>query len=174
MQVSITKAAKLAGVSRTTLYNDMNSGKLTFISSGKNKKLLDVAELERVYGSLTLEADDKTSSSTKSEQKQTKTTEQAPALVELAVLRERLDTLEKERAREREQLVERIEHLQESLNKAQENQTKTTLLLEHYTKEGGSSDNWQKAISALEDRIQNQEKANQEEKSKGFFKRLFG
>ena len=50
--VSITKASKLTGISRTTLYTDMNSGKLSFKPEGKNRRTVNVAELERVYGSL--------------------------------------------------------------------------------------------------------------------------
>ena len=185
MKVSITKAAKLAGVSRTTLYNDMNSGKLTYIASGKNKKVIDVAELERVYGSLTVQDNDQPSTTVKTEQKPTTSkAESDTALIELAVLRERLETLETERKREREQFEERIEQLQETLNKTQDNQTKTTLLLEHYTKEGRGGE-WEKAIKTLEDRIGNQEKIArrqraalekelEEERSKGFFERLFG
>ena len=195
MKVSITKAARLADVSRTTLYNDMNSGKLTYVTSGKNKKVIDVAELERVYGSLNIDTEKEVSNSVKVEQKSTVGERSTSVgLVELAVLRERLDTLEAERKREREQFEERIEHLQSSLDKAQENQGKTTLLLEHYTKEGRGAD-WEKALSALEDRISNQEKSIKEdaektqkllkqkkaleealkaERSKGFFERLFG
>lgn len=162
MQVSITEAATLANVSRTTLYNDMNTGKITFVSNGKNKKVIDVAELERVYGSLNISDNKQTSSSVKIEQNFTKKGEDvAVPLVELAVLRERVETLEIERKRERTQFEERIEQLQETLNKSQENQNKTTLLLEHYTKEGAGGD-WQKSLKALEDRIANQEAAVQE------------
>ncbi|MPV87002.1 hypothetical protein [Ostreibacterium oceani] len=43
--VSITKAAKLAGVSRTTLYDKLNNGELSKTPNGK----IDVSELLRVY-----------------------------------------------------------------------------------------------------------------------------
>lgn len=163
----------------------MNSGKLTYISSGKNKKVIDVSELERVYGSLNLENSTKASNTVNTEQNFTKEKgDQSITLIELAVLRERLDTLETERKREREQFEQRIEQLQDTLNKAQENQGKTTLLLEHYTKEGRGVE-WEKALKSIEERISNQEKVAQEEKeelerlldeekSKGFFERLFG
>ena len=161
MKVSITKAANLAGVSRTTLYNDMNSGKITYVTSGKNKKVIDVSELERVYGSLNVNTSKDMPTSKTSEQNFTKKEKESDAtLIELAVLREKLEIFETERKREREQLSERIEQLQETLNKTQENQNKTTLLLEHYTKEGVGGD-WQKSIKALEERIANQEKAAQ-------------
>lgn len=195
MKVSITKAAELAGVSRTTLYNDMNSGKVTFVSSGKNKKVIDVSELERVYGSIKINSGQESSTNVKTEQNFTQKKEEgASALIELAVLRDKVDTLETERKREREQFEDRIEQLQETLNKTQDNQSKTTLLLEHYTKEGKGNE-WEQAMKTLEERISNNEetvklekekaqKAEEEkkkleealefEKSKSFIHRLFG
>jgi DNA-binding transcriptional MerR regulator len=47
MYLNITEAAKLAGVSRNTLYRAIKSGKLSSTDKG-----IDVAELERVYGPL--------------------------------------------------------------------------------------------------------------------------
>ena len=105
----------------------------------------------------------------------TKTTEQkltkpkegdSVTLIELAVLREKLDTIEVERKREREQFEDRIEQLQETLNKTQDNQAKTTLLLEHKTKEGRGGAEWEQAIKALEARISNQEETVNLEKEK--------
>ena len=166
MKVSITKAAELAGVSRTTLYNDMNSGKVTFVSSGKNKKVIDVSELERVYGSIKINSGQESSTNVKTEQNFTQKKEEgASALIELAVLRDKVDTLEAERKREREQFEDRIEQLQETLNKTQDNQSKTTLLLEHYTKEGKGNE-WEQAMKTLEERISNNEETVKLEKEK--------
>ena len=161
MKVSVTKAASLADVSRTTLYTDMNSGKLSFHKTGKNKKEIEVSELERVYGPLQLN-DNKVSSSVKSEQNGAKKSEQSDSsLVELAVLREKVGLLESERQRERGQLEERIGQLEETLKKSQDNQNNTTRLLEHYTKEDRGVE-WQEAINSLEDRIANQEESAKE------------
>ena len=52
--VSPTKAAELADVSRQTIYNDMDSGDLSFNRQGKRKRTIDVAELERRYGQLNI------------------------------------------------------------------------------------------------------------------------
>ena len=119
------------------------------------------------------------------------TKDDAAALVELSILREKLGIIEVERKREREQFEERVEHLQDTLNKSQDNQNKTTLLLEHYTK-GGRGDEWSQSLKSLEERITNQKKSDKEEKGKlkaqledkekeleaekrkGFFKRFFG
>lgn len=53
--VSISEAARLANVSRPTLYKMLNSGKLTFTSivkAGKPVKVIDTSELIRVFGAL--------------------------------------------------------------------------------------------------------------------------
>lgn len=53
--VSISEAARLANVSRPTLYKMLNSGKLTFTSTvkaGKSVKVIDTSELIRVFGPL--------------------------------------------------------------------------------------------------------------------------
>ena len=165
MKVSVTKAAKLADVSRTTLYNDMDKGKLSFHKTGKNKKQIEISELERVYGPLQLN-DNKESSSVKAEQNLTKSSEQdASGLMELAVLREKLEIYESERKREREQLEGRINQLEETLKKSQENQNNTIRLLEHHTKEERGPD-WQEAFQTLKEEIANKDQNTQEEKEK--------
>ena len=51
--VSITKAAKLAGVSRNTLYKTyINTGALTVSKNDSGRKCIDTSELLRVFGGL--------------------------------------------------------------------------------------------------------------------------
>lgn len=51
--VSITQAAKLAGVSRSTLYRKyISTGQLSVISDHNGKKKIDTSELLRVFGEL--------------------------------------------------------------------------------------------------------------------------
>lgn len=53
MLVSISEAAKLAGVSRTTLYKKyIAQGKLTVLKNAKNLPEIDTSELLRVFGVL--------------------------------------------------------------------------------------------------------------------------
>lgn len=191
--VSPSKAAELADVSRTTIYADMGSGKLSFTQQSKNKKTINVAELERVYGSLKVMDGQKVSSSVKTEQKDR--TPLQSDLVELAVLREKVSNHEKLD----EQNQERIEYLEKALDKAQTNAQR---LLEDKSGESSQNEKWEKTMKALESRIANQEKAEkdrqereqklmdenkrikqayakkkrelEEEQSKGFFKKLFG
>lgn len=49
-KVSITQAAKLAKISRSTLYNKYINAGLISVESVEDKKLIDVSELLRVFG----------------------------------------------------------------------------------------------------------------------------
>lgn len=54
-RVSISEAARLASVSRPTIYKMLKSGELTYTSvvkHGKSVKTIDTAELLRVFGTL--------------------------------------------------------------------------------------------------------------------------
>ena len=51
-KISVTEALKLVSVSRTTIYADMEKGTLSYELNAKGRKLIDVAELQRVYGTL--------------------------------------------------------------------------------------------------------------------------
>lgn len=52
-RVSISKAIKLAGVSRSTFYSSyINKGKITVSSDTNGKKHIDTSELLRVFGEL--------------------------------------------------------------------------------------------------------------------------
>lgn len=184
MQVSISKAAEMVGVTRATLYRHIDKKGITVGKDEEGNPKIDVSELIRVYGNkvktpedTVSKEQDNTKQSTPVKQGETGASQPASVSVELEVLRERVKHLEEsktqseaERKREREQFEERIEQLQETLTKAQDTQNKTTLLLEHYTKEGVGGD-WQKGIKALEERIANQEeearkRAEKEEEEK--------
>ena len=51
-RLNITDAADAAGVSRGTIYNHIRKGRLSATVSEDGHKRIDVAELERVYGTL--------------------------------------------------------------------------------------------------------------------------
>jgi len=164
MKVSITKAATLAGVSRTTLYTDMDNGKLSYNKTGKNRRNIDVSELERVYGSLKVEGTKKVSTSDKPEQKLTKKDEQpSGGLIELAVLREKVELLESERRRERDQLQDRIESLENSMRKAE---TEKTYLLEYQKNKEGEGTNFDAVLKPIQDEISQLKSASEIEKTK--------
>jgi hypothetical protein len=52
--VSISEASRLVGKTRQTLYNDRDSGKLSWTTFETGKPGIDTSELQRVYGPLRL------------------------------------------------------------------------------------------------------------------------
>ena len=49
-KISVTEAEKLVSVGKSTIYADMETGKLSFEINGRGHKVVDPAELDRVYG----------------------------------------------------------------------------------------------------------------------------
>ena len=167
MKVTITKAAKMAGVSRNTIYNDIDSGVLSFTSNARNKKLIDVSELARVYENVEFEDEKPQNKASQTVEKRTETLKALSKQdISAQVLQERLKATEKslevlneERERERQNYESRLETLETALTKAQDGYNSVTKLLEdHRTKESGAGE-WENAIKALESRISNQEAA---------------
>ena len=54
MRMNINQAAKAVGVARSTLYRDIQEGKVSVGKDARGKPYVDVSELERAYGSVTL------------------------------------------------------------------------------------------------------------------------
>jgi AcrR family transcriptional regulator len=174
MLLNKTDAAKVAGVSRRSFYNHIPKKKISVTQDADGEEKVDVSELKRVYGdervALNLKKflDERGGVQEREDVQPTVVQPSAnnnKAEIELEVLRERLnhfDEYKQERVREREQLEERIGQLESTLQQALDNQNKTTLLLEHYTKGEEGSDDWKKSIKALEEKIENQEKESKE------------
>lgn len=162
MKVTMKEAEKLVPVSRTTLYNDKKQGTFTVEKNAKGRTVIDVAELQRVYGELNTSPDE---SKQPNETHETKPeTNNQNADLEVIALRKELELINKANKRERELLEDQIEHLKETLARAQEGQNKLTLLLEHKEKEGGND--FQKALDKLETKIREQDENNKTEKEK--------
>ena len=58
-KLSTAEAVKVIPVSESTLRRDLKSGKLSFTTDKNNRKQIDVSELERVYGQLTISENQK-------------------------------------------------------------------------------------------------------------------
>ena len=208
MNVSISKASQLTGAARSTIYKDIDEGTLSVEVNARGKKEINIAELERVYGLAKADA--------VAEKQVSKNVATVVDRIEapvsggggqIAVLQERLesqrlqikgfeekiDMINGERKRERDQYKDQLDSLQKALDNAQDGQNKLTLMLEH--KEGEGADRWQESIKAIESRIANQEakakadeertqkvlrqnqmlkKALDEERKKSFWQKLFG
>ena len=51
-KVTIAEAVKMVDVSQTTLYRDMKEGKFSTEKDARGKKVVDIVELQRVYGNV--------------------------------------------------------------------------------------------------------------------------
>lgn len=49
-KLTVTEAEKLVSVGKSTIYSDMDTGKLSFEINARGHKVIDPAELDRVYG----------------------------------------------------------------------------------------------------------------------------
>ena len=54
MKFNLNQAAKAVNIARSTLYRDINNGKVSITKDAKGKSFIDVSELERVYGTVKL------------------------------------------------------------------------------------------------------------------------
>ena len=170
MQVTISQAAKMAGVSRATIYNDIESGTLSVENGPKDRKMVNVSELERVYKTLKNpepEEDSNTEQSSQNRNIDKRNTDQ------VAVLQERLEAQRKqtqllenmltreqeERKREREATKEFQEYFKSQIeNQAESIKNFTRLLEDQRNQEGnGAGGKWEKSLKAMEERITNQE-----------------
>ncbi|WP_145057130.1 hypothetical protein [Adhaeretor mobilis] len=158
---SISAASRVTGKSRTTIAKHLKAGKLSCLDDGSGAKLIDASELLRVYG----DACDFASEEKNAEEGATTSSHSfaTPSVAEATNLRERLDKEVAERERERQQLREQIEQLQESLQLAQEGHNRATLLLENQQAGGGG---WEEAIASIERRLANQEADAKQERDK--------
>lgn len=190
-KVSVKEAALLTGKSRETINTATKDGILSFTLNERNHKVIDIAELERVYPLVKTMADLEPSGVVRPD---TDLTEERPSDLreQVAVLHERLQSaarekefmqaereiLKSERERERHQLEDQIEMLRTSLEKAQDQHGKAMLMLTHHTEEGREPI---LKIAALEETVLQLKQQNkriyrelQEQKGRGLWKRLFG
>ena len=79
--LTLTQAAKTAGIARSTLYRAIRNGRLSVVSQPNGSKGIDTSELQRVFGLL---------------QSTTKPTRQDDAPQDVALLQTRIDALERE------------------------------------------------------------------------------
>lgn len=185
-KVSVREAAFLTGKSRETINTATKDGILSFTLNERNHKVIDIAELERVYP-LVKSPEDLERSGVVNDGQELTEGGQSDLREQVAVLRERLESslrengqLSAERERERRQLEDQIETLRTSLEKAQDQHSKAMLLLTHQNgEEGAAGQNNQ--IKALEENMLKIRRQNkrlydelQAQKAQSFWKRLFG
>ncbi|MEM9887287.1 MAG: hypothetical protein AAF849_15445 [Bacteroidota bacterium] len=134
-KVSVRKAAQLTGMSRETINTATNDGTISCSLNERGHKVIDIAELQRVYPIVRTMQEIEKSENVKSRQNLA-VSSQSELEKELAMLRERAahlntqnEMLVSERRRERSQLESEIENLRETLERSQQQQKQTMLLL---------------------------------------------
>ncbi|MCK6418044.1 MAG: hypothetical protein L6Q57_03785 [Alphaproteobacteria bacterium] len=125
MQVSISKAAEMAGVTRATFYRHIERKGIHIIKDAENNPKVDVAELIRVYGdtvrqNLLVANDEGAGGFSAREGLRTRS----------EMLAQEIAKIQDERARERAQLLEQIEMLRAALAEAQaQNKSLTEIMI---------------------------------------------
>ena len=79
--LTLTQAAKTAGIARSTLYRAIHNGRISVVSQPNGSKGIDTSELQRVFGPL---------------RRTTKPTGQYDAPQDVALLQARINALERE------------------------------------------------------------------------------
>lgn len=187
-KVSMSDAAKMAGVSRATFYRHIEDKGISTEKNKKGAQVVDISELLRVYGddlkSLEDVEKDKTSKKEKGETPQDK----GSVSVELEVIRERLKNFENERERERQQLTSQIEDLRSRLEQSEEQRIKSeeqkdrlTLMLTDQrsekekveAKEKSQADKFNELEATIRE-LKTQQETILKNSNKGFFAKMFG
>jgi len=130
---SIAAAHRITGVSRTTIQKHIKNSTLSWeLAPNGKSKLIDAAELERVYGGKGRKFDweEGANPSSKPEAAPTAGKTGQSVQVEVNSLREQLQKEIDERAREREQFRQQIDNLQDTLKMAMDGHERATKLLE--------------------------------------------
>ncbi len=170
-EFNMTDAANIAGVSRRTFYNHIESKPITTKRNDSDEKVVDLSELKRVYGDETVLRNLQKMQSNDSVQERATAQGEGVQSVQVAGngeierLQAQIDALQNEKRLvegKAEQIEEERNFLRERLTEAQEGQKRMTLLLENKSKDSDGNSDWQKSIKALESRIANQEKAEKD------------
>jgi chromosome segregation ATPase len=191
MLVSISKAHQLTGVARSTIYKDIDEGRLSYTTDARDRKQIMVSELQRVYGDFDIASLDKKPNSnvqpsvvTVSDRSEEGTSQQNASV---AVLQERIksaqllleqhkqsiEELKQERGARERTHEEAIEHERElnakllkSLQEAQESNKTFQKLLEDQRPSQDGVGEWDKQFKALEARLANREKEDKERRER--------
>ena len=201
MLVNKTEAAKLAGVSRRTLYVHIKEKGISVVlddSDGLEK--IDISELERVYGIEKISSNRKKLMEEDYENEEEDTDSSHKVTLPHTEIRVREQQKEIEKLNTIIQLKEeahsqRIDDLENTISEIKEKANAFQLLIEDQRANKDSTQAWENSFKALENRIANQEKsakereereqkilrqnralrnALKEEQSKSIWKKLFG
>lgn len=118
MKISPAEAVRQFNVSKPTLYEDMNSGKISYDTTKKGRRRIDVAELSRVY-------DPRERNETEANVRNSKSDTNSNVSREFVSVQ----VMERMLKQQKEQYEEQIATLSVALDKAQEGHNSATRLL---------------------------------------------
>lgn len=159
MDVSISQAAKMAGVTRATFYRHIDKKGISVSKDDEGNPKVNVSELIRVYGDKIQHVKQSDTGRNTSNDAGLNTPKQVEGNTPVSAVQP-LELLEEQNAflkQELEKANQYHEELREDLNDQKEQNKRITLLLENHSKEKGASDDWRQSIKELEKRIVNQE-----------------
>jgi excisionase family DNA binding protein len=157
-QVTITEAAQMVGIQRSTFYRHIEEKGISLIKTPGTHPKVDVSELIRVYGDkVKITSSDTTKIEQTPLKKSSDETKTDGANESEKHISEKLSILEKERQREREQFNDQIDHLRDMLKSEQEERRKITALITDQTEKSSKAEEWKQAFKSLEERIANQD-----------------
>jgi hypothetical protein len=130
MKVSISQAAKMAGVQRSTFYRHIDEKGISLEDKGSKRPKVDVSELVRVYGNK-LKALEQTDNEEPSHELTDRTVSNTfiEGKIEVEMLREKLKHLEELKNTEKAHLEEQIAFLKAMLESEREERKRATAIL---------------------------------------------
>lgn len=195
MLVNKSKAAELAGVSRRTFYNHITKKGISVTTDTDGVEKIDLSELQRVYGQekvlKNLKKAEDAQGNTGKVEKAAQTFTQNSVQFEKLLLEEKLkgaENLIEQLKAEREQLLEDKKNTQEQLTKALEIGAPIGKLLtdqrdvnegravadRKVIEESIKRETAEKRIKTLMGKLKETREENEELKSRGLIKRMFG
>ena len=168
-KLTAAQALKLLDVSKATLYRDMNGGKVSYEIDKKGRKVIDTAELARVYGELK-NPETKETVSQNGSKKRHETDET------VSLLKEKIVSLEAQIETAKELENELRQDKQELREMLKIEQQKTKLMLEDKRERQKTEDNqpqWEEKLTSI---LENQTRLleDKRERKRGFWSRIFG
>lgn len=121
-KVGAQRAAELTGKSKSTIQRAMKSGKISYEVDGNNRRTIDVAELERAFGLVPQDSDNKGQAAVEAE------LEKATQMLEMERMKMKIKMLEEQL----EMTKEQVEELKEQRNQWQK-QAQQVLLTSQYS-----------------------------------------
>jgi hypothetical protein len=125
---NIKEAARLAGVNRTTLYTYMKEGRISWETLPNGNRVIDTAELSRVFGTLQLVNTDSMSQNEHDQHQRTAESTREISLLQeqIEVLRQHVQAAETDKA----DLRQRLDQAERRAERAEEERRQVTVLIE--------------------------------------------